>query len=300
MGEDLLTPQEVADILKVRKTTVYEMIKRGEIPSQKIGKQLRIPSGELRRLIGPEEAAQSAARPAAKSGSLVLCGQDAALDILASRFSKTPGMPNIFRSQEGSYNGLHMLYLGGVDITTCHLWDQKTGEYNLPFIERLLPGIPAVVMRLFGRTVGFYVKKGNPKALTGWEDLGRADLRFVNREKGSGIRVLLDGKLRALDIPRLSLSGYADEQGSHLAVAGAVSRGEADFGLGIERVAAQARDIAFIPLHREWYDMVIPAERFEEPAMRAIVDYVSSRQFFLDVSQLGNYDFSQNGRVFRL
>lgn len=304
MDSDLLTAQEAAEILKVKKSTVYEMIKRGEIPSHKIGKQIRIASRDIQRFFTSYPAAQPAPEkpsvPAAAPGSLILCGQDVSLDIIANHFSALPRMPNILRSHAGSYNSLYLLYQGKVQIATCHLWDGASGEYNLPYIQRLLPGIPVIAVRLFGRNTGFYVKSGNPKKITGWDDLRRRDLTAVNREKGSGARVLLDERLRMLHLSRSALAGYENEHTSHLSVAGAVARGEADFGLGAERIASQVRGIEFIPLQKEWYDMVFLAEQADELPYRKILDFVSSEKFMLEIAQLYQYDFSQTGRIYRV
>jgi putative molybdopterin biosynthesis protein len=303
MNDDLLTTQEVADLLKVKKSTVYEMIKRGEIPSHKIGKQLRIAQRDIGRLLDWQERAapipqQTVRAPAAREG-IILCGQDISLDIIANYISTVPKVPNILRSHAGSYNGLYLLYQGKADIATAHLWDEKSGTYNLPYIERLLPGLPAVVIRLFGRMTGIYVKAGNPKHITGWEDLRRNDISLVNRERGSGTRVLLDEKLKAMHINRFSVAGYENEWTSHLSVAGAVARGEGDWGFGIGRFAQQAQGIEFIPLQKEWYDMVFLAEPADDTPYRAIVDFVSSEHFMMEIAQIGDYDFSQTGRIIR-
>lgn len=308
MSNDLLTAQEVADRIKVKKNTVYEMIKRGEIPSHKIGKQLRISSKDLDRFF---ESAQKAPltspvpektmlSSAARQGSIILCGQDTSLDIIADYCSSIPNMPGVLRSHAGSYNSLHQLYQGKVNIATSHLWDEETGEYNLSYIRRLVPGIPVIAIRLFGRRIGFYVQAGNPKSITGWEDLRRADITLANREKGSGTRVLLDEKLKRMRINRLNVAGYQNEFTSHLTVAGAISRAQADLGIGIERMAGETKNIEFLPMQHEWYDMVFFADQEDDAAYRVIVDFVSSERFMMEIAQIGNYDFSETGRIYRL
>ena len=131
---NLLTAQEVADLLKVKKSTVYEMIKRGDLPSRKIGKQLRISRADMERLLGagaqeppPFSAPTPRSAPAARAGNrLVLCGQDILLDFLTAHLNGTPHLPNLLRARAGSYHGLYQLYLGAVDFATCHLWDEET------------------------------------------------------------------------------------------------------------------------------------------------------------------------------
>jgi putative molybdopterin biosynthesis protein len=304
MNNVLMTVQEVADLLRVKRNTVYEMLKRGDLPSAKVGKQLRVRRGDVvGKLAGapnartPEQAAPVAARGRT---SLVLCGQDPSLDLIAAHVSAEHGMPEVLRSHQGSYNALAALYAGRADIATCHLWDEKTREYNLPYITRLLPGMPALVVRLFGRTAGFYTAAGNPLGLADWADLARPGIRLINREKGSGIRVLIDEKLRALSLSPASIQGYGDERVSHAAVAIAVAGGEGDVGVGIQSVARQVPEVHFVPLQKEWYDMVIPLDRTEEPAMRTLVRFARSDEFKWELDRIGAYDFSESGRIFRL
>lgn len=134
----------------------------------------------------------------------MLCGQDSCLNIIANHISQLPGAVPMLRSYAGSYNSLNQLYQGKADIATSHLWDEESGSYNFPFISRLVPGVPVTVVRLLGRNMGIYVKSGNPKGITGIESLTGGRVSMVNREKGSGTRILLDEKLKALGIDRRS------------------------------------------------------------------------------------------------
>lgn len=310
MPEDLLTAQEAADFLKLKKTTVYEMIKRGEIPSAKIGKQLRINRADLEALLPgsgahgvPARREQTEKPPlqhGSGHGSVVLCGQDGCLDLISNHVTGSQGNKAVvLRSHAGSYNSLTMLYHGKVDIATAILWHEKTGVYNRPYIEALLPGLRTVAVRLFGRVSGIYVAKGNPKGIRGLEDLQRRDIRLVNRERGSSARVFLDEKLRAMGIPAFEVAGYTNEQTTSLTVATAIARGEGDMGIGNETVKWQVPDVNFIPLQTEWCDMVFLAEREREPAFQAILNYVLSESFATDLSHSVGYDLTQTGKMFR-
>ena len=295
MGEDLLTAQEAADYLKLKKATVYEMVKRGELASVKVGKQLRFSRRALEALTGPRPEKPPLGR---SRREVVLCGQDSSLDMIANTVTARQGNASVvLRSYAGSYNSLNMLYQGKVDLATAHLWDEATGSYNLPYISKLLPGLEVVVVRLFGRTMGMYVQKGNPLGIQSLEDLRRPEVRLVNREKGSGTRIFLDEKRKALGIPRTAISGYDQEQNTHLTVAGAVARGDGDLGLGAEAAARQIPGVDFLPLQREWYDLVFLREREAEPPFRAILDYVCSPAFPRDLAQTGEYDLSRTGEI---
>lgn len=314
MEGKLLTAQEVADILKIKKNTVYELVKRGEIPSKKVGKQVRISEQDIQQYLNlseqptvpyvPQAIVQAAPAQAEsrdpESDQLILCGQDVSLDMIANYFSAKPGMPRILRSYAGSYNSLYALYQGEADIATAHLWDETAKEYNYTFIKKLVPGVPVIAIRLFGRMQGFYVQKGNPKNIKGWEDFQREDLRFINREKGSGTRVLLDEKLKSMHITAGEFPGYYDELTSHLSVASAVARGDADFGLGSENARLQIGNVDFIPLQPEWYDMVFLEHQENTKVYRAILDYICSEYFLRELAAIGSYDISQTGKIVRL
>ena len=197
----------------------------------------------------------------------------------------------------GSYNGLINLYNDKASIASSHLWDWETSEYNVDFVKKLLPGIPCTIINLTYRIQGFYVQKGNPKNIHGWDDLKRYDINYINREIGCGVRVLLDGKLRELEIPSSKINGYNSEENSHLAVASAVARGKGDFGLGIEKVAKQIDNIDFIPLQKERYDLVIKTENLENPIYKEILSIINSDEFKDELAGLGGYDLKDTGKI---
>jgi len=189
------------------------------------------------------------------------------------------------------------LYHGTVQIATAHLWDGDTGEYNIPFVRRLLPGIPTVIIHLTCRVQGFYVAKGNPKNIKTWCDLIKPGVTMINREKGSGSRILLDEHFRLLGIDGNTINGYNRESQSHFAVASTVGRGGADVALGQEKVSKQVKSVDFIPLQTERYDLVIRKEDFDSPAVRAILDILNSEEFKLEFEGIEGYDTREMGKV---
>lgn len=300
MEQQMLTAQEAADVLKVKKATVYEMIKRGTLPAVKIGKQVRIDRKILESMLNPLAAPMESPNPGERIGEgVVLCGQDSCLNIIANYISTRPGARTILRSYAGSYNSLNLLYQGKVDIATSHLWDSETDTYNFPFITRLLPGMPVVVVRLLGRDMGLYVKRGNPKNITDLESLRGGKISIVNREKGSGTRILMDQKLKMLKINAADIPGYDREYQNHLSIAGAVARGEADLGMGAETAARQVDGVDFLPIQKEWYDLVFPESRAKEATFRLLMDYLTT-DFAKEIAATGHYDLSQTGQVFHL
>ena len=219
------------------------------------------------------------------------------LDILSRNIESSLPSIKSYRSYMGSYNGLYNLYNNKSSIASSHLWDWETSEYNIDFVKKLLPGIPCTIINLTYRTQGFYVQKGNPKNINGWEDLKRDDLSYVNREIGCGVRVLLDGKLRELNISSNEINGYNYEENSHLAVASAVARGKGDFGIGIEKVAKQIDNIDFIPLQKERYDLVIKTNDLENPIYKQILNIINSDTFKDELEGLGGYDLKDTGKI---
>lgn len=307
MPDDIsYTPEEVAKILKISRFTVYELIKRGELIAYKVGRKVRVEATDLENYKKISKGLQptalhtttpTAATPFPPQDGLIICGQDIALDILTRHLERQ--MPHIqfLRNYIGSIDGLMALYRGNANLVTAHLWDGDSDQYNTPYVRRLLPGHKAVVINLVFRIAGFYVAKGNPKNIQTWTDLTKPGITFVNRERGAGIRVLLDEKLHKLNIEHQTIAGYNHEEMSHLAVASCVARGEADVGIGIEKAALQVDGIDFIPLQRERYDLVIRKEDLPKPHFQSVLAVLKSTNFRNEISGMGGYDISQMGDV---
>ncbi|MCH9010275.1 MAG: molybdopterin biosynthesis protein, partial [Chloroflexi bacterium] len=221
---------------------------------------------------------------------------DLTLDLLASMLRKGHPDSTLASSNVGSLGGLMALNRGEAHLAGTHLLDEETGEYNLSYVRRYVTGPEVVVMNLVHRVQGLIVPRGNPLKLATLEDLGRDGLSFVNRQRGSGTRVLLDYKLKELNISIDAITGYEREEYTHLAVAAAVAGGKADVGLGILS-AARAMDLDFVPLLSEQYDLVIPSEFYESELLKPLLDLIKSDDFKNEVESLGGYDTSQTGKV---
>jgi molybdopterin molybdotransferase/putative molybdopterin biosynthesis protein len=196
----------------------------------------------------------------------------------------------------GSQGGLIALRRGEAHLAGSHLLNPETGEYNISYIRQYMPNIPVKVLALVKREQGLMVKRGNPKSIKGLEDLKRSDIRFVNRQRGAGTRVLLDYHLNLMTIPREWIVGYNQEEYTHLGVAAAVASGRADCGLGIA-AAAQALELEFIPLFQERYDLVIPKQFVYDELLAPLLGILSERRFREAVSHLIGYDVSVMGTI---
>ncbi|CAI6081635.1 helix-turn-helix transcriptional regulator [Cohnella sp. JJ-181] len=289
------TTEEIARLLKISKLTVYDLIKKGELPSYRVGKQMRVDAADLEayKLRMRSPAAPSAA------GSLVITGQDISLELLAKHLEGAPGAGGLrpLRAYAGSLDSLVAMYRGEADIVSTHLYDGDSGRYNLPYIRRILIGAPYMVIHLLGRMAGLYVREGNPLGLSGWCDLGRPGLRLANRERGAGARVLLEEQLRVRGIRAGAIAGYDETLTSHMAVAARIAAGDADFGVGIEKAAALVGRIEFIPLIQESYDLVVLKTPANLSWIEALLGTLRSEPFKRELAALSGYDLSRTGEI---
>jgi len=309
-GDMSYTTEEIAKLLKISKLTVYDLIKKGELPSYRVGKQMRVDAADLEAYKQRAKTVPAADRPAADSHSgrpnpaqpsgarpIVITGHDVGLDILANRLEKHTGGIRPLRSFVGSMDSLISMYRGESDIVSTHLLDGDTGEYNLPYIRRLLVGSSYMVVNLLTRNAGLYVNRGNPHRLEHWSDLSRPGLRLVNREKGSGARVLLDEQLRLHGIKPGQLEGYGFEQTNHIGVASKVASGEADVGIGIEKAANIVGGLDFIPLIRERYDLVVLKHPENLSWIHSLLHILRSDDFRQELGSIAGYDLSRTGDI---
>jgi putative molybdopterin biosynthesis protein len=229
---------------------------------------------------------------------VVIGSHDMTLDILADEIRTQEGAFRISSANVGSLGGLMALRKGICHMAGSHLLDAGTGEYNLSYVRRYLKGVPVSIYHLVLRDQGLIVGKGNPKGIGGIQDLTRGDITFVNRQAGSGTRVLLDYKLEALGIPSSDIPGYDHEEFTHMAVAVDVLSGAADCGLGIF-AAAKALNLDFIPLEREQYDLIVPTAALGQAGIQAVLDTIRSSAFRERVRALGGYDPAKSGQLWK-
>ena len=221
---------------------------------------------------------------------------DMTLDLLASHVRRAKPQMTLASSNVGSMGGLMALARGEAHIAGSHLLDESTGEYNLSFIRRFLKGRSVFVVNLVQRIQGLILPKGNPRMIEKLEDLTEQGLSFINRQRGSGTRLLLDYKLNELGIEPDDILGYDREEYTHLAIAAAVAGARADAGLGILS-AANAMGLDFVPLLPEQYDLVIPAEHYESERVQFVLSIIRGEKFRSEVDALGGYDTSSMGHL---
>ena len=300
-----LSTQEVADILHVSKSTIYDLIRRGEIHSYKIGRKVRFTQDDVdayiarsrhehsTRAVKNVEVASALYAVKDEDERFTISGQDVVLDLVANHLQQE-GI-NTSRAYLSGFEGLLSLYEGKVHAAACHLYD---GEgFNASYVKSLMPGIPAVLVNVSHRRLGFYVKAGNPKGIKGWQDLKRSDISILNRRPGSGARIVLDIQLKKLGINSKNLIGYDRIMKSHLTMAAAVAEGEADLALGTERVSRQMEGIEFIPLLEERVDLVLRKDSLENDTVQTLIRLMASKDFHREAARFSGNDYRDMGKI---
>ncbi len=221
---------------------------------------------------------------------------DLALDLLSNALAQREPGASLASANVGSLGGLLALGRDEAHLAGSHLLDETTGDYNVSYIEQHLAGRPVVLVHLAGRVQGLIVPPGNPLGLATLADLARPDVLYVNRQRGSGTRVLLDYELRKLGIEPGDIRGYEREEYTHLAVAAQVASGAADTGLAI-LASARALGLDFVPLFSEQYQLVIPRVYYESELLMPVLEILRGPEFRGQVEALGGYDVTAMGEV---
>jgi len=230
--------------------------------------------------------------------SIVCIGShDLAIDVLADLLQRRYGI-RLISSNVGSMGGIMSLRRQETHMSGIHLLDPQTGDYNTSYLRRYLSGINWKLLTLVKRQQGLIIKPGNPLNIRGLTDLTRSGVRFVNRQKGSGTRVLLDYLLSKENIKPEDIYGYNHEEYTHLAVAAAVQNDSCDVGMGVY-ASARVLGLDFIPLVEEDYELCILTDIIRPDHVEFLIDIIRSQEFIERVTSLGGYNLEGSGH-FRL
>ncbi len=300
MSGEMMNTKEVASYLGIHEKQVYALIKSGRIPSTRVTGKWIFPKKLIDEWIESNVVSglkQAREKSRSLEGALLASGSnDPILEMLQTFMRQVYPEFYLFSANTGSIEGLKALNQGYTDIAWSHLFDPKSGEYNLPVLSSYLPDIKPVVVHLFRRDLGFVIAPQNPLRIHQFEDLTRKGVRFINRQKGSGTRVFLDHHLKRLKISSSRIWGYEKEVFTHFEVGFSILSKEADVGIATGAVA-RLLGLSFIPIAQEKFDMVLEQSTYFEKGIQALIEVLNGKEFREKVGKLGNYDFKDSGKI---
>ncbi len=300
MDREMMNTKEVAEFLGIHEKQVYALIKAKKIPCTRVTGKWLFPRELISQWIVESARLGTMDKKGGRNegkGSLLAAGSnDPILDILLSRLTcNYPGL-HIFSSSTGSNSGLRLLGEGVTDIAWCHLGDPRTGEYNTEYISSFLPGATITIVHLFHRQLGLLLSERYKGKIKDLEDIAGSGARIINRQKGSGTRKYLDYLLGEKEIDSLYLEGYNNEVNTHFEVGLSILSGSADAGIATVAVS-RLLGLSFIPMHNESFDMVLRHSTFFMENIQNLMGILKSDDFRKGVEPLGNYDFSESGKI---
>ncbi len=299
MTKEMLSTKEVAEYLSINEKQVYRLIKEKKIPATRITGKWLFPKGLIDEWVisSARESVTIPGKKTAAENQIVIAGSnDLALELLVKNANLLHPEYTISISNLGSLAGLIALKNGNCNIAASHLLDLETGEYNNSFIKKHFPELKVVILNLAHREQGLIVKKGNPLGIKNLSDLANKKATFVNRQEGSGTRVLLDYRLKENGINSAEISGYDKVAHTHMEVALEVFSGAADAGVGIYATVGLL-GLDFIPLATERFDLVIPSDIFTSATVKALRQVLNSEEFKTNISRMGGYEIHDTGKI---
>lgn len=300
MSGELMSTKEVAKYININEKQIYLLIRAGRIPCTRVTGKWIFPKKSIDEWIqnSVKGGLQHARKKVKKiEGALLASGSnDPLLDILLTVIKKDHSDFNIFSANTGSVSGLQAFNAGLTDIAFSHLFDPQSGDYNTPYLEQYCPDQQPVVVNLFCRQIGFLIAKSKSDIFKGWQSLTNKKIRFINRQNGAGIRIMLDHELQNRSISYKDITGYDNEVYTHFEVGLSLISGDADVGLASAAVA-KILDLKFLPLVSERFDMVLDKNTFFRPTVQTFIETLQSDKFKNRVKKIGNYDFKDSGKI---
>jgi putative molybdopterin biosynthesis protein len=300
MSDKLMNTKEVADYLDIHEKQVYALIKTGRIPCTRVTGKWIFPKKFIDEWI--ETNAQSGLKQARNksnriSGAILASGSnDPVLDMLLTATKKSYPDFYIFSANTGSVNGLKALNEGLTDIALSHLFDPESGQYNIPYLPRYLQNVNPVVVNLFYRELGFLSQQNKSFHINGFESLAGRKISFVNRQKGSGTRLLLDYHLQKLGIVPEEIDGYEREVYTHFEVGLSILSGEAQVGIASAAIG-KLLGLAFKPITSECFDMILDQTTYFQSGVQSFIETLKSDAFKGRIEKIGGYDFRDSGKI---
>lgn len=304
MPETLFNTREVAEYLQINEKQVYRLIRSGGIPCTRVTGKWLFPKSLVEDWVQHSSRTQSikSVRSTAVTerfgldrGLLIAGSNDPLLDSLFELARQRYPEYLMYVTNLGSFGGLEALQQGKAHIALAHLRDAQTGAYNVPFLGQYLPLETTVAVTLCHRRVGLLYHAANP-SVTSLTDLRTNKLRFVNRQRGSGIRLLIDQQIQQEKLKPAQVKGYDMEVWTHWEVGLTILRHQADVGVASETVA-RLLGLGFHELVEERFDLVIPKDHYFTKPVQALLDVLSSTDLKARATSLGGYDLREIGKV---
>ena len=284
---EIFSARDLSKYLKINEKKVYKLVQESKIPHIKIGGKIAFTKEIIDTWILENTEREK---------QIYIAGSD---DILLTRIIdsyNTKHQNTVFYAPIGSVNGLRLLKNHAATMSSVHILDIEKKEYNLSYLDRYLTKDDYVVLQLFSREQGIYLPKDNPKGIKSFEDIAAKGAAFVNRNKGSGSRILIDFLIHEKQIDPQSIKGYTAEVESHLQGGLQVLRGEADAAFGI-RYVAHMLDLGFAPQFNERFDMVIPVEHFHTSHVKTFLTFFEQPALLNHIRDFTGYDTTKMGSI---
>ena len=226
----------------------------------------------------------------------IIGSHDLSLDVLRDMINTHHTGVDIISTHTGSLSGIMAMSKNIAYACTTHVLDEKEKTYNIPAIQKYLHDKPCTLIHIAKRLQGLLVRKENPENIKGIKDLSRPDVKFINRQSGSGTRILLDALLKDGGIEKHQINGYDKEESTHTAVGILVREGIADTGIAIYSIA-KVFSLDFIPLAEEDYDLLVNKEFVGDRRFKLLMDLINSDEFKQRLEQLGGYNTKETGKI---
>jgi len=290
-----MNTKEVAEYLGINEKQVYALIKAGSIPCTRVTGKWIFPKHLIDEWIDSSARHTPERKQSAGPGNRILAAgsNDPVLDLLISQNNSENF--SIFSCNIGSTQGLEFLKESKSDIAWCHLFDPESKTYNIPYIASHLADKKIAVVHLFYREIGILVSPDASKKVKKIEDL-TSGIHFINRQKGSGIRIFLEHNLKKAGVNPTAIEGYQNEVNTHFEIGLSILSGKADAGISTVAIS-KLMDLPFIPLARESFDMVIGKDTFFEKGIQLFIESLQSKKFRKTVEPLGDYSFVDSGKI---
>ncbi|HVN96912.1 MAG TPA: substrate-binding domain-containing protein [Syntrophorhabdaceae bacterium] len=284
---EILSAKELSKYLKINEKKIYKLAQEGTLPHVKIGGKIAFAKELIDKWILENTEREK---------HVLIAGSDDPLlrQVIDLFNGRNEGV--IYYAPVGSINGLRLLEAKAANMSCVHMLDLEKKSYTLSYIARYLSKDDYRALQLFYRTQGLMLRKDNPKGIRSIKDLSNKGVVFMNRNQGSGTRLLFDFLLREQSVAQSAVSGYGNEAASHMEAGIAVLKGEADAALGIEHTA-HILDLDFIPLFEERFDLVIPIDYFHTAQVKTFLSLFEHPSLLHHIRDFTGYDLKNTGSI---